>query len=444
VTEDVRVLLSSVIARAQAFAMPRDGHLSLHANFSWTFVGNVVYAACQWGMLTALAKLGTPEMVGQFSLGLAIGAPVMMLANLQLRGVQATDARREYDFGEYLALRLVTTALAFLVVACAALMMGYLAETMLVILALGLYKSIQSLSDVFYGLMQQQERMDYIARALILKGPLSLIALGALVYLTHSVAWGAVGLFAVHLAVLLAYERRNARLIVANTGMPAHLRPRWQPRRVATLAWLALPLGLVMMLTSLNSNFPRYVIERTLGERELGFFAAMAYLQVAGTTVVSALGQAASPRLAICYSKGDLAGFRALLLRLVATGGGLGLLTVLVALLLGRPLLRLLYTPEYAERPAVFVALMIAAGISYVSSFLGYGMTAARCFRVQLPVSGIVAATTAIGCAVLVPSRGLMGAALTLIISSVLNCGLSLIVLARALRAVPLQATDEI
>src|SRR3954469_7592651 len=86
--------------------------LSLRSNFSWTFAGNVVYAGCQWGMLMVLAKLGSPERVGQFALGLAVTAPILMFSNLQLRAIQATDARREYRFGHYLALRLATTALA--------------------------------------------------------------------------------------------------------------------------------------------------------------------------------------------------------------------------------------------------------------------------------------------------------------------------------------------
>jgi hypothetical protein len=43
--------------------------LSLRLNFSWTMVGNFVYAGCQWGMLMVLAKLGTPEIVGTFALG---------------------------------------------------------------------------------------------------------------------------------------------------------------------------------------------------------------------------------------------------------------------------------------------------------------------------------------------------------------------------------------
>ena len=62
---------------------------SLRLNASWTFGGNLVYAACQWGMLVALAKFGSPELVGRFALALAVTAPVYMLTNLQLRAVEA-------------------------------------------------------------------------------------------------------------------------------------------------------------------------------------------------------------------------------------------------------------------------------------------------------------------------------------------------------------------
>src|SRR5690242_13021708 len=63
-------------------ATPQDTAMSWRSNFAWALSGNVVYAACQWGMVIALAKLGNSFMVGQFSLGLALAAPVMMFTNL--------------------------------------------------------------------------------------------------------------------------------------------------------------------------------------------------------------------------------------------------------------------------------------------------------------------------------------------------------------------------
>ena len=44
---------------------------ALRVTFAWTLAGNVVYAGCQWGMISILAKLGSAAGVGQFALGLA-------------------------------------------------------------------------------------------------------------------------------------------------------------------------------------------------------------------------------------------------------------------------------------------------------------------------------------------------------------------------------------
>src|SRR5450759_4705386 len=74
--------------------------LSLRRNFGWTVAGNVIYAGCQWGVLIVIAKSGTPAMVGQFALALAVTAPIMILANQGLRALQATDAQRHFTFGD--------------------------------------------------------------------------------------------------------------------------------------------------------------------------------------------------------------------------------------------------------------------------------------------------------------------------------------------------------
>lgn len=386
--------------------------LSLRRNFSWTFAGNLVYAASQWGVLVVIARLGTPEMVGQFALALAVTAPVVMFANLQLRAVQATDARRAYDFSDYLGLRLLTTAAALAAIALIALLSGYRAETALVILFVGLAKSCEALSDVIFGLLQQRERMDRIAKSLMIEGPATLVVMAAVLTLTHSVAAAAAAMALVWLLQLALYDARSAARLLR-----ARPRPRWHGPTLRRLAWLALPLGVTMLLISLNANIPRYVMERAWGEAELGIFAALTYLIVAGNTVVAALGQAASPRLAAYYADRRARAFRGLLLKLVGIGALLGAAGVTAALLLGGPLLLLIYGPAYAAHADVFVLVMLAGGIGYVSSFLGYGMTAARFFKAQAPLFAVVVTTTTLAALALIPPLGMRGAALALIAS---------------------------
>jgi O-antigen/teichoic acid export membrane protein len=386
-------------------SLPR---LSLRVNASWTLAGNIIYAACQWGMVVVLARLGAPELLGQFALGLAISTPVLMLTNLQLRALHSTDARHEYQPGDYLALRLAMTTLALLLIAGVVIFAGYPQATAFVILAVALAKAVEALSDVCYGAFQQHERLDRVARSMILRGGLGLLALGAGVALTGEVLWGALALALAWAGVLLAYDLPRNRALAAAHGA-GRLRPRWHGPTLLRLARLALPLGVVMMLVALNTNIPRYIVEQALGTSALGIFAAIAALERIGTTFVSALGQAASPRLARAYAAGNETAYRALVLKLVAGGGALGIVGVLLALLVGQPVLALLYEETYA-RADVLAWVMLAAGLGYVASFLGYAATARRIIGWQPAILAATVSASLLASLLLVPAHSLVGA----------------------------------
>jgi O-antigen/teichoic acid export membrane protein len=173
-----------------------------------------------------------------------------------------------------------------------------------------------------------------------------------------------------------------------------------------------------MMLISLNANIPRYFIEHYLGTEQLGIFAAMACFMVAGNTIAGALGQSASPKLARLYGEGQIGAFRALLMKLVGIGALLGGGGFLVSVFAGREVLTIFYTPQFAERADVFAWLMGAAAVSYIASFLGYAMTAARYFRVQTPLMASVTLCSALACFWLVPETSLSGAAWAILTSA--------------------------
>jgi O-antigen/teichoic acid export membrane protein len=402
--------------------------VSLRLNFSWTLAGNIVYAGCQWALFIVLAKIGSPEMVGQFALGLAITAPVLIFTNLQLRSLQATDAKHEYLLGHYLALRIVTTALGLLVIAAIAFCADYSLTTAATILAVGLAKAFEAGSDVYHGLLQKHERMDIIAQSLMLKGLGSVAALAGGVYLTRSAVGGALGVALVSGLSLVFYDIPRSRWVhkvlhtsegrCRDSALLERLAPCWEWPTLVRLTWLALPLGAVMMLLSLNANIPRYVVEAQLGEGQLGIFAALNALTAAGSIVATALGQAASPRLAQYHAQGRGTGFAKLMLQLVGINLLMGVALVLAALVAGSELLTWMFTPEYAAYADVLVWVMVAGGLWQVASALGYSVSARRQFRYQ-PLAALVALiTSAVACYMLVPGHGQLGAALAMAASS--------------------------
>jgi O-antigen/teichoic acid export membrane protein len=376
-------------------------------------------------------------MVGQFALGLAITTPIVLFANLQLSGIEATDVLREYDFTDYLSLRLITSLSALSGIALIALASNYKFETALVVLIIGLMKTLDAVGDVFLGLLQQRERMARIAVAWVVNGTVSLGLLTIAVWLTRSMVWGAVGTMCGSAITLIFFNVRNAAGVLTDRGGGsmdlAHLRalrPSWNGRRVARLVLRAIPLGFAALFVSLNANVSRYFIQHYWGERSLGFFAAVIYLLTAGNSVSAALGQSALPRLARYWAIGNLVAFRSLVVKLIAVAILMGGAGIALAMIVGPELLAFVYRPEYAEHAQLLVWIMAAAAIGYVSSSLGYAVNATRAFGRLVAPYGLVTAVSVAACFWLVPRHGLIGAAWAVGLTNIAACGAPLFVFA--------------
>jgi len=390
-------------------------NLSLRSNLAWILSGNVVYAACQWGVIVSLAKLGNSFMVGQFSLGLAISTPVLMFTNLHLRAVQATDARRLYSFSEYLRLRIALTLVGLVAIAIITGFGNYERQTAMVILAVALAKGIETLSDIHYGLFQLNDRLDQSGRSMMLRGILSVGVLSTGLYVTRSVLWGCVGLALVWLAALLLFDVKRGRCLVTDTrrfNRPAKFRRPWSLMRTA------MPLGIATTMAALNLNMPRYFIHSRLGEHQLGIYSAMAYTTVAMILVSDSLGHCAIPRLSRLYSAKRLVEYRSLLVKLLAAGGALGIAGLAVAHFMGVRLLTLVYGREYTAHSPIFLVLILATAIYCVACMFTSAITAARCFKIQVPLYALVVGSNALACARWVPTSGLAGGAAAMVVAA--------------------------
>src|SRR5260221_2347225 len=363
------------------FALEQAERSSLTADFSWTFVGNAVYAAGQFAILMLLTKLVRPEQVGQYALGLALVYPAMMLANMQLRSVMNSSANDRAVFGHYLSLRLLTTFAAFVVIVSITQVLHYDRQLTEVVLLVGVAYGIETISDVYYARLQLHNRMAEISKSLMARAALSVLALAAATYATRSVVWGIVGAAAARAVVLFGSDtgerthvlRRKTKWFLLN----GELAPRFNADEQRQLLWRSLPLGIVVLLTTLNSSIPSFFIKHGIGERDLGIFSALGLTISVGNMAVVSLGQSAFTRLSRAYASGNITAFGSLLAVLLSFGARLGGCGMLISTFSGREILTLLFRPEYADRADLLPWIMAAGAVLFMAQFVGFGMTAA-------------------------------------------------------------------
>lgn len=373
----------------------------------WTLTGNSTVSLAQWAFIVVISRLLGYGAGGDYALALAIVNPVMMLANLQLRAVQASDARERFHFEDYLTLRLWTLIGASILIVEFGSMTTAPVMVLLAVLAL---KLVEGLSDVYHGAFQRANRMDWIAQSQITKSALSLalIIIGAAFARPLAVT---VGVAAVGCALVWTwYDCAQARqLHLKGVG---RILPEWPIpwARIKPLMETAFPLGAVMMLISLNQSIPRFAIERFAGREALGTFAAAAAVAQTVNLALNAIGQSLTVPLAKLVHERNLTAFRALFGKGFLTGAIIAAVLTVASAAGAADLLKVLFAHATPDQAWWLTLQMAAAGITALAGLCGYALTAMGEYRAQLLLFLPLTAVLALANWIFVPVHGVEGA----------------------------------
>jgi O-antigen/teichoic acid export membrane protein len=151
----------------------------------------------------------------------------------------------------------------------------------------------------------------------------------------------------------------------------------------------------------------------------------MAYLVVAGSMLINVLGQAAIPRLARAASNGDPRGFIDLMGKMLLVSFSFGLATIIVSSVFHQEIMRTLYGDRFGVDSGLLVWVTCSGLLVYVTSCLGFGLTALRVFRVAPLICLLACGVNLALCWSLTPSHGLRGVVLawaaSLLVHGLLN-----------------------
>lgn len=401
---------------------------SLVGQSGWMVSGSLAQLLCQWAILVLVARKTSAESLGQFGLALAILGPTFTLANMNLRGLLATDAAGRFPFAVYLAARVVAGMSALAAVVLVAWLLGTGPAWLGLLLSLGLAKFFEAVADLVWGLQQHCNHFARVGISSALHGSGMLGCAMVAAHFQPTLPAIALGMLIGRLLVLVGWD------LPCTAGL--RVRPGAGQRRpgAGELLALAWPLGITGLLVSLHSSAPRYLVQWYADSRALGVFCALAAFPQMTSPLFRSLEQTVSVRLARLLHVGRSREFWRLLGQTMAGLLAVGILAVLAAWLAGRPLVQLVYPDEYAEQAWLLVPLMLAAAVAFQAGIIESALTCVRWTCGQLPLH----AASLLGCVAagwwLVPRWGLGGAAASLLVGKAVFVLISLPVLKRVVR----------
>lgn len=377
---------------------------------SWSFVGNAVFALSQWALVTIIARFGTSEDLGIYSIALALTAPLVLFFNFQLRVILATDTQREINFSQYLGGRIIHLTFSYIIIIPIALIYGQDVKTTLVILVIGLVKYIESLSDIIMGYFQKVSRIELIGKSQILRGVYTVVLVGGIYILTNNILLSTVGMLVVMVTRFYLFDIKKVKKYTT-------VKPVFD-KSVARLAKLGFPLGVTSLIVSLNTNIPRYLLDYFMGADFVGVFSALYYILIAGNMVITPISLLAAPKIAFAYNS-DKKKFVRVIFTLVMSGTFVFFIIFLPVYFKSELILSLVYGHEYSVYGDSFILITSSLFFSIVNSFFNLAIISARRLAIKPFLDFLVMLITLTVGFYFINTYGLVGAALTLLISRV-------------------------
>lgn len=346
--------------------MEKGKQKSVQQNMIYNTFGTLVYYFCQWVITVLIVRMSGLEDAGILNLAMSVTAAPAIIGLFNIRSYQVSDLKGQYSDEVYIKSRLYTNILSFLVCLLAVIVNGYSLKKAAVILAFMCVKMAEGAADVYYGIDQKKERMDYAGISLTLRGIGSLALFCGMFYLTKNLFLAVLAMAVYSFAIVYIFDKKVSENLM-DTG-----KEKASQKAIKSVLVTCLPLAIVAFLNNLSLTIPKIFLERYYGEEIFGIYGSVSsptiVVQLAATTLFAPL----VPVLTKHFLENKTKDFLKILGKFFALILGGTLLALILSKFLAAWALVLLYGEVIAPYtdlfiPVLFVAVLIAVNASLFS-----------------------------------------------------------------------------
>lgn len=353
-------------------------------------LGSLMYQGCLWltTVLVVILSSGYNDS-GLLAFAMTVGNMFNPIATYNMRPYQVSDVKGDYSQNNYVAFRLVTLIIGFIIIIPYTFVLSNDVLTICVVLIYLLFKADEAFCDVLYGVEQRAERMDFIGISLFLRGVVLVIAFSVGLFLSKSLPVAVAVMSLSCMAVTFLYDFPHASWF-------ADLRPCIRYRQVLILLKSCLPLVMSTLFIGMVVSLSRQCFSNLYGTEELGRYAAVATPAVLVQAAARYLYAPVLAPLSVDWNKGG-SSFRksfmktAALMCLCCTG------MVIVLSVVGGPLLMLVYGSGISDCVYLFPWVLVGTALIAFFCFVTDTLIVCRnlrCLLVSATVAIIITAVT--------------------------------------------------
>ena len=337
---------------------------------------NVSRSTYFWNAVTATLSAGQSAIVllvitrtngitdaGIFSIAYAVGSLMLFVGQYGLRRYQSSDVLEEFNFPEYLGMRIITCSIMVVISVSYCgycfLFYHYSTKKLIVVLLVCAEKALQAFADVLHGRMQQCGRLDVGAKAATIRITISTVIYIIMLIITHDLVVSTLVWFVANFIVYL-FTSQN---VIRNYAV---FKPSINKGTITRLAIIGLPLFLSYFLSMYIGNAPKYAIDKYLSDDIQAYYNFIFMPAFAVQLLANFIFNPILNTYAVIWTSNNLKRFKKLVIRQMLVLAGITGLGLIVAATIGIPVLSLIFGVDLTDYKTELCVVMIGGG------FLGY------------------------------------------------------------------------
>lgn len=395
-------------------------------NFIWNTIGCLTAAITSLFYSIVLTRFCDLNETGLYTIAFAIACNTVTLASFGGRTYQVTDTKNEISNFSYIFARYITITITFFGIILYLLFKWYSLYKTVVILLVCLFKFLEELSDVYYGILQKDNKLYKVGQFQFFKAIVNIIMFILIMVLTQNLIYAFSTLLIINLIYFIFFERKAAREC-----------ENWKfniKKDELKKYFLAnIYICILTFLTTYIINCPKYAIDEFLTSSDQAIFGIIVMPATVMLLVGNFLLNPIIVTIADYYNNNKIKQITKLIIKIFIITISIGILGIIICYFIGIPLLNFIYSINLSKYKLSLIIIIIGSVFYAITASISSILIAMRRIKSQVIGNILVILFSIIICQVLVTNYKIYGAALTYTILIFIRFIIYLLVLIRTL-----------
>lgn len=340
-------------------------------NFVWNTIGTGFNAFTSLFFMIIVTRINGVDEAGVFSIAFSTATILYSIGIYAGRIYQVTELNKEISDKDFIVSRIITSIcmLIFLLLFCT--FRRYEIEKVTIFLLLTIYKILEAFSDVIYGILQKNYKLDIVGKSLFIKSLISIFLFLILNIITKNIIISIISMIIICIIIIIFYDFKKVYSYI-DFKKKVRMKSVWNIFKKGFFIFAISFLGMYVL------NAPKYAIDTYLTSDIQTIFGII----VMPATIIGLVSQFLIypylNQIVELYKAKDLIKLKQLLFKIIVFVVSFGIIATFIGYLIGTQILGVIYGIDLSIYKLGLAVIIISSILYTIGTICSSVLTTVR------------------------------------------------------------------